>query len=99
MVDNDRNPGAGGVDPMAMMADILRQMSLNQDRQDARMEARIDAMAQPRVRAINCKNYRIGECWANYKIYYRENIRAHFGYAATDARFDNACCSWIGSKT
>ena len=97
MNDND-NQGAAGADPLAMMADILRQMSLNQDRQDARMEARMDAISQPRVRAINCKNYKWGECWANYKVYYRENIRAHFGYAATDARLDRACCSWIGSK-
>ena len=54
-----------------------------------------------RVRAINCRNYKRGEDWSNFAAYFRENVRATYQYADTEAdkdRLDSACCTWVGSK-
>ena len=61
-------------------------------------ERTANANAAPRVRAINCKSFKIGEPWDQYAVYFRENIRASHGLAHGDAALNPACCSWIGSK-
>ena len=54
--------------------------------------------AAPRIRTINCKSYKIGEDWSVFESYFRENVKAAYQYPAADARLDDACCAWIGSK-
>ena len=78
-------------DPMAVVARALTQLAQLQDRS-------ANALAAPRVRAINCRSFKIPEDWNNYSIYFRENIRATYGYAHGDPALNTACCSWIGSK-
>ena len=34
----------------------------------------------PRVRAINCKSYKIGEDWSHFVDYFRENVRSAYQY-------------------
>ena len=75
------------VDPMVQIAEAIKQMS------DLHIRS-----ATPRVRAINCKLYKCGDDWDHYSVYFRENIRAAYGYSHTDDGLDAACCSWIGSK-
>ena len=36
--------------------------------------------------------------WNQYSSYFRENVRAAYGYAHGDPAINEACCSWIGSK-
>ena len=61
-----------------------------------------DRAADPRptrVRTVNCRSYKMGEEWNSYKVYFRENVRASFGY--TSAQMDElnaACCQWIATK-
>ena len=78
-------------DAMDVIARALAQLATLQDRS-------ANALAAPRVRAINCKSYKIGEDWNHYSMYFRENIRATYGYAHGVPALDAACCSWIGSK-
>ena len=78
-------------DPMAVVARALTQLAQLQDRS-------ANALAAPRVRAINCKSFKIPDDWNNYSVYFRENIRATYGYAHGDPALNTACCSWIGSK-
>ena len=76
---------------MDAIARALTQLATLQDRS-------ANALATPRVRAINCKSYKIEEDWNHYSVYFRENIRATYGYQHGDPALDTACCSWIGSK-
>ena len=86
--------GGGAPDPMVQLAGILARLTTIQERSDQRAA---DAVA-PRVRAINCRSYKIGEDWGNYSVYFRENVRAAYGYPVGDVRLGPAYCSWIGSK-
>ena len=81
----------GDANAMDIIARAVAQLALNQERQDA-------ALSVPRVRAINCKSYQLGQDWGQYADYFRENVRAAYGYAHGDVALDEACCSWIGSK-
>ena len=81
----------GDDNAMDIISRAIAQLALNQERQDA-------ALSVPCVRAINCKSYQLGQDWGQYASYFRENVRAAYGYAHGDAALDDACCSWIGSK-
>ena len=56
------------------------------------------AAPTPRVRAINCKSYKIGEDWGHFVDYFRENVRSAYQYGPTDPLLDKACCDWIASR-
>ena len=56
------------------------------------------ATPAPRVRAINCKSYKIGEDWGHFVDYFRENVRSAYQYQPTDPLLDRACCDWIASR-
>ena len=76
---------------MDAIARALAQMTFIQERQVA-------AATVPRVHAINCKMYKLDQNWRHYSSYFRENVRAAYGYAHGDQALNDACCSWIGSK-
>ena len=56
------------------------------------------AIPAPRVRAINCKTYKIGQDWGHFVDYFRENVRSAYQYQPTDPLLDRACCDWIASR-
>ena len=79
------------------LADILARLTvLTDNKQTAQM-----APSTPRVRAINCKSFSIGQDWSSFSVYFRENVRAAHGLKQGDDdadQLDEACCSLIGSK-
>ena len=85
----------GGRDIAEQLAGILDRLTVAGERRDARLDA---VFAGGRVRAINCRSYKMGEDWSHYVSYFRENVRASYQYQPTDARLNGACCTWIGSK-
>ena len=76
---------------MDMIARAIAQMTLLQERT-------ANAVATTRVRAINCKSFKLGDDWNSYSTYFQENVRAAHGLAHGDVGLNAACCSWIGSK-
>ena len=83
------NVGRPAPDPMAQIADILGRLTLMQQQNQA--QATAPAATTPAVRAISCKTFTIGEDWANYAVYFRENVRAAYNYAHGEARLNEAC--------
>ena len=79
------------MDPMDAIARALAQVALIQERQVA-------TVSVPRVRAINCRMYHLDQDWRHYSSYFRENVRAAYGYAHGDAALNDACCTWIAAK-
>ena len=85
-------------DTLANILARLTTLTENQAQNNAQPAAP-PAPATPRVRAINCKTFCIGQDWGTYSDYLRENIRAAYNLANGDkAPLDAACCSWVGSK-
>ena len=79
------------------LADILARLTVLTDNEQTAQTA----PATPRVRAINCKPFSIGQDWTSFKDYFRENVRAahNLKHGDDDAdQLDDACCSFIGSK-
>ena len=86
------------VDTLANILARLTTLTENQAQNNAQPAAP-PAPATPRVRAINCKTFCIGQDWGTYSDYLRENIRAAYNLANGDKDpLDAACCSWVGSK-
>ena len=91
MEEGARAPAARDADPMERLCTALEGLLADPARGRA-------PDAAGRVRAINCKSYKVGEDWSTFETYFRENVRAAFQYQTDDARLNEACCSWIGAK-
>ena len=78
------------------LADILARLTVLTDGQTAP-----STPPRPRVRAINCGTFCMGQDWETFRDYYRENVRAAHGLTHGDDdadELDEACCNFIGSK-
>ena len=79
------------------LADILARLTVLTDNEQTAQTM----LTAPRVRAINCTTFCIGQDWNAFKVYYRENVRAAHGLKHGEdnaEQLDEACCSFIGSK-
>ena len=77
-------------DPMQMIAQAIQQM--------ANLQVGANQNNTPRVRAINCKPYVMGQDFGTYIEYFEENVCSSHNYQPGDVRLDDAYCTWIGSK-
>ena len=71
-----------------LLAQLLQQLT-------TATTARINA-----PRAINCRNFRMGESWGDFKTYFMENVRAshQLTLPADRDRLERACCSFLPTK-
>ena len=57
------------------LADILARLTVLTDNEQTAQTT----PTAPRVRAINCKPFSIGQDWSSFSVYFRENVRAAHG--------------------
>ena len=96
--DAQAEAGAVGGPALDQLTRILSRLVTNDEARERRDERMANAFSSNRIRAINCRSYKIGEDWANWVTHFRENIRAQLGCPNDDPRVDEACCTWLGSK-
>ena len=85
-----QQPPAPPTDPMEMIAQAMQKL--------ADLQVGASQNNTPRVRAINCRPYVMGQDFGTYIVYFEENTRSAHNYPPGDIRLDDAYCTWIGSK-
>ena len=84
---------------LTQLTNILERLTVDAQRRDQQLNNLTNTATK--IRAVNCKSYRMGEDWSNFVAYFRENVRATHQYTNDrdhEERLNAACCRFIGSK-